>query len=235
MALGEEIFPLGGNNDWFRIHFTENPGMAFGLKLGGATGKILLSSFRIVAVSFMGYYLFYLLKRSAHLGLVISLSFILSGAVGNILDSAFYGFIFDKGTTLNQNDFWMGYHGVAQYLSDTEQVHGYAGFLQGCVVDMLYFPMFEGFFPDWMPFWGGKPFAFFRPVFNLADSAITFGVLLIIFFQGRFFKHEEEMAKLQAEKEKEDNQDAETEEVVETTTETETPIIDDSDKQITTS
>ena len=190
MALGEELFPLGAGNDWFRIHFTENPGMAFGLKLGGETGKIILSTFRVIAVSFMGYYLFYLLKKSAHIGLVISIAFILAGALGNILDSAFYGFLFDKGTTLQNGEYWQGYYGVAQYLSESDAEVGYAGFLRGCVVDMLYFPMLDGYYPDWLPIWGGERFMFFRPVFNLADSAITLGVMLIISFQGRFFEHE---------------------------------------------
>lgn len=193
MALGEELFPLGAGNDWFRIHFTENPGMAFGLKLGGETGKIILSTFRVIAVSFMGYYLFYLLKKSAHIGLVISIAFILAGALGNILDSAFYGFLFDKGTTLQNGEYWQGYYGVAQYLSESDAEVGYAGFLRGCVVDMLYFPMLDGYYPDWLPIWGGERFMFFRPVFNLADSAITLGVMLIISFQGRFFEHEARM------------------------------------------
>ncbi len=193
MSLGEEILPLGPDNEWFRIHFTENPGMAFGLKLGGSWGKILLSSFRIVAVSFMGYYLYHLIKKKANMGLVISIAFILAGALGNILDSAFYGFLFDKGTTLNADTgYWNGYYGIAQYGGN------YAGFLQGCVVDMLYFPMYDGYFPDWLPFWGGEPFSFFRPVFNLADSSITLGVFMIIAFQRRFFQ--EELEEFEADK-----------------------------------
>ena len=191
MSLGEEIFPLGADNEWFRIHFTENPGMAFGLKLGGSWGKILLSSFRIVAVSFMGYYLYHLVKKKANTGLIISIAFILAGALGNILDSAFYGFLFDKGTTLNTHTgYWNGYYGVAQYGGN------YASFLQGCVVDMLYFPIYDGYFPDWIPYWGGEPFSFFRPVFNLADSSITLGVFMIIAFQRRFFKEELESENL---------------------------------------
>ena len=159
--------------------------MAFGLKLGGSWGKILLSSFRIVAVSFMAYYLALLIKKKANLGLIVSIAFILAGALGNILDSAFYGFLFDKGTTLNPDTgFWNGYYGVSEYGGN------YAGFLQGCVVDMLYFPMYDGYFPNWLPFWGGEPFSFFRPVFNLADSSITLGVFMIIAFQRRFFKEE---------------------------------------------
>jgi signal peptidase II len=185
MALGEELYPLGENNTWFRIHFTENPGMAFGLKLGGASGKIILSVFRIIAVTFMGYYLHILLKQKMHFGLVISIAFIMAGALGNILDSAFYGFLFNKGTVLNEtHDYWMGYHGIA------EMSGSYAGFLQGCVVDMLYFPMYNGVFPEWLPIWGGRAVSFFRPVFNLADASITLGVFIIIFFQRRFFIEE---------------------------------------------
>lgn len=175
MHLGLEYFPLGIDNDWFRLHFTENEGMAFGLKLGGSYGKLVLSLFRIVAVSFMGYYLVKLLNEKAPFGLVCSIALIMAGALGNILDSAFYGLIFSSSSG----------HSVAQFMPEGG---GYASFLHGKVVDMLYFPMYEGILPDWIPFRGGKYFMFFRPVFNLADTSITIGVFLIILFQRSFFK-----------------------------------------------
>ncbi len=170
-------FPVMGL-DWFKIHFTENEGMAFGLTLSGSYGKLALSVFRILAVIVMGYYLNKLVKLKASKGLIISLSLIFAGALGNIIDSAFYGLLFSS-----------SYHGVATFLPEGG---GYASFLHGHVVDMFYFPMWSGKFPTWFPFWGGEHFLFFRSIFNVADMAITFGVILIIFFQKSFFEAEEE-------------------------------------------
>jgi len=185
MMLGQEHRIIG---DWFIIHFTENPGMAFGMKFGGSFGKMLLSIFRIVAVFGIGWYLIHLVKTKAKLGFVLSIALILAGAVGNILDSAFYGLFFDKGLVYDPslND-WTPYFGQAQLGGS-----GYAGFLRGSVVDMLYFPIIKGHYPSWIPFVGSEQFVFFRPVFNIADSAITVGVLIILLFQKRFFKHERE-------------------------------------------
>jgi signal peptidase II len=173
-----EYFTLLGF-DWARIHFVENNGMAFGISLGGEYGKLALSLFRIVAVGALAYYIRLLLKAKASLGILISFALIFAGAVGNILDSAFYGLIFSE-----------SYHGqVAQMFPEGG---GYAGFLHGKVVDMLNFPMFSGTYPDWIPFLGSKRFTFFSPVFNLADSSITIGVLYILIFQRKFFKNQEE-------------------------------------------
>ena len=171
MMLGEEFNVVG---DWFIIHFIENNGMAFGMELAGKFGKIILSIFRIIAVIGIGYYLHQLTKKKAPVGLIISISLVLAGAIGNIIDSAFYGLIF--------ND---SYPQIATLFP---KEGGYAPFLHGKVVDMFYFPLIEGHFPEWFPLWKGEPFVFFRPVFNIADSAITIGIALILIFQRKFFK-----------------------------------------------
>lgn len=161
--------------DWARIHFVENNGMAFGIALGGQYGKLALSLFRIIAVTALAYYIRLLIKAGASMGVLVSFGLILAGAVGNILDSAFYGLIFSE-----------SYHGQVATMFPEEG--GYAGFLYGKVVDMLHFPMFSGVYPDWMPFLGGRNYVFFSPVFNIADSSITIGVLYILLFQRQFFK-----------------------------------------------
>ncbi|PBQ32624.1 lipoprotein signal peptidase [Sphingobacteriaceae bacterium] len=183
-------YPLGEVGklaDWCIIHFTENPGMAFGFEFGGEFGKLALSIFRILACIGGAFYIRYIIKQKEHPGFIFSVSLILAGALGNILDSAFYGLIFDRGTVLNP-DFqeYVPYDGIAQLTT-----HGYAKSMYGCVVDMFYFPMIDGRFPDWVPVWGGEDFQFFRPIFNFADASISAGVIIIILFQKRFSKKEE--------------------------------------------
>jgi len=173
MMLGEEFSVFG---DWFLIHFIENNGMAFGMELEGEWGKILLSLFRIVAVCGIGWYLYDICTKKAPIGLIMAISLIFAGAMGNIIDSAFYGMIF--------ND---SYYQVATFMPEAG---GYSSFLHGKVVDMLYFPLLEGRFPDWLPMWGGEHFVFFRPVFNVADSYITIGVAFILLFQRTYFMRE---------------------------------------------
>jgi len=172
MVMGEEIMIA----NWWRLHFTENPGMAFGMVLPGVWGKLFLSTFRLAAVAGGIWYVLHLLKTKAHWGFVTACSMILAGAIGNMIDGAFYGMVFSD-----------SYGKVAEFLP---KGGGYAGFLHGQVVDMMWFPMFHGFFPNWMPFWGGEYFEFFRPVFNIADSAITSGVFIILLFQQYFFVEE---------------------------------------------
>ena len=178
LYYGEEFNLLGLN--WARIHFVENEGMAFGLTLGGSYGKLILSLFRIVVVSAMGYYIYSLIKEKVSYGLLGSIALIMAGALGNILDSAFYGVIFSDSNPYHRN--------VAE-LFPAEG--GYGSFLYGKVVDMFYFPMFSGYFPDWFPFWAGEQYLFFRPVFNLADASITVGVFSIIIFYRHIFQDEE--------------------------------------------
>ena len=165
LQLGEEIQIA----DWFIIHFTENPGMAFGLELGGSYGKLFLSLFRMVAVVGIFFWLRSLIRQNAGAFTVASVSLILAGALGNIIDSAFYGMIFSESL------------GSAATLFPEEG--GYGSFLHGRVVDMFYFPLYKGYLPDWLPIWGGNYFIFFRPIFNLADASISVGVALMLLFQ----------------------------------------------------
>jgi len=171
LALGEEINVFG---NWFIIHFTENPGMAFGMQFAGNYGKLMLSIFRLIAIGGIGYYLYVITRREVNFWLVFSLSLVLAGAAGNMIDSAVYGLFFNESTFFE----------VARFMP---QGGGYGTFLHGKVVDMLYFPILQGFYPQWVPFVGGEEFIFFRPVFNIADSSISIGVLMMIIFQKQFF------------------------------------------------
>ena len=173
--LGEEVHVLG---DWFILHFTENNGMAYGMEFGGNFGKLFLSVFRIVAVGVIGWYLWTLTKQKEDKIYIVCISLIFAGAVGNIIDSAFYGILLSDSN-----------YEVARFLPEEG---GYTGFLHGKVVDMLYFPVLKGHFPAWFPIWGSEDFIFFRPVCNIADVSISCGVALIILFQKRFFAKKEE-------------------------------------------
>jgi len=178
MTIGQEFAVAG---DWFIIHFTENNGMAFGFQFAGEWGKLSLSIFRILAVIAIGIYLWLLTKKKISFGPVFGISMVMAGAIGNILDSAFYGMIFSNST----------FHSVAQFLPESG---GYANFLHGKVVDMFYFPLLvlrQTESPAWIPdfiFGNDGYFIFFRPVFNIADAAITTGVVWLLLFERKFLK-----------------------------------------------
>ena len=176
MSLGDEIVIF---KDWFILHFVENNGMAFGFEFAGEYGKVFLSVFRILAVIGIGWYLFKLTKqKDIPFGFVISIALIFAGAIGNIIDSLFYGIIFE--------------HSMGQVSGIFPEGDGYASFLHGKVVDMFYFPLINGRYPDWIPFVGGNPLIFFRPVFNIADSSITIGIMTILIFYRKYFNKPEE-------------------------------------------
>ncbi|WP_345257574.1 lipoprotein signal peptidase [Flaviaesturariibacter amylovorans] len=159
--------------DWFRIHFIENPGMAWGLKLGkGDLGKLALTLFRLIAVIWGCFYIRRIIQQKYHRGFVVSVGFIFAGALGNLLDSLFYGLIFEKSDPSTQN--------IAQAFSPGG---GYAGFMYGHVVDMWYFPFIQTTLPKWVPFWGGDYFEFFSPVFNTADVWVSVGVITLLLFR----------------------------------------------------
>ncbi|MBC6996328.1 lipoprotein signal peptidase [Neolewinella lacunae] len=168
LAYGEEIRIFGSSH--LLIHFVENNGMAFGISLGGDYGKLLLTLFRIVAVVFLGMYLRRAVQSGEDRQLLFGFSLVLAGAIGNIIDSVFYGRIFSESS----------FHGDVATLFPPEG--GYAPLLYGRVVDMFYFPLFYGNYPDWLPWLGGKAFVFFRPVFNVADVAISLGVVLLLWY-----------------------------------------------------
>lgn len=179
MTIGESI-PVFGK--WFQIYFIENNGMAFGWELGMQWGKIALSLFRIIAVALFFYLIYYLSKKKVKFGPLFGISLITAGALGNIIDGMFYGMIFSESTFTQ----------VATLFPDGG---GYSGFMQGKVVDMLYFPLFT--FPEWIPFFGGQ--IFFSPIFNVADSAITIGFLYLLIFQWDFLKNIDNIDKLKLE------------------------------------
>lgn len=158
MFIGQEFHLI---KNFAIIHFTENNGMAFGLEFGGEAGKLALSLFRIIAVAGIGYGLHYLIRHKYHRGLILNVALIFAGALGNIIDSVFYGLIYN-----------------------------YEKLFHGRVVDMFYFPLLQGTFPTWLPVWGGEEYIFFRPVFNIADASISIGVILILIYQKVYFKEE---------------------------------------------
>lgn len=182
--IGESHAVIG---QWFRLYFIENEGMAYGWKFGGQWGKMLLTVFRMGAVIFGVFYIRQIIKKKMHPGFILCVGLIFAGALGNLIDSMFYGLIFDYSSPVSSN--------IAQIFPK----EGYAGFLHGNVVDMLYFPIIRDVtLPSWIPFWGGEDFEFFRPIFNIADASISTGIIAILLFQKKFFgtgkevKNEEE-------------------------------------------
>ncbi|MCK9179454.1 MAG: lipoprotein signal peptidase [Bacteroides sp.] len=155
--------------DWFYIYFTENNGMAFGVEI---FGKLFLTAFRIIVVGFVGWYLTRIVKRNFKLGYIICISLIIAGALGNIIDSVFYGALFEEST----------YSQIASF----NPGNGYESFFYGKVVDMFYFPIIDTFWPDWVPWVGGNRFIFFSPIFNFADAAITCGMFALILFYSKY-------------------------------------------------
>src|SRR5687767_9650992 len=174
MFYGEQIFLLGR---FLRLYFIENEGMAWGWKFGGDWGKLILTLFRLVAVIFGVFYIRSIVKKKYHRGFIICVAMIFAGALGNLIDSMFYGLIFS------------GSEDGAPLATMFPKDGGYAGFLHGKVVDMVWAPIIENkVLPGWIPFWGGERFTFFSPIFNIADASISVGVIAILLFQKRFFK-----------------------------------------------
>ncbi|MEQ8362471.1 MAG: lipoprotein signal peptidase [Cyclobacteriaceae bacterium] len=209
MYLHEEINVIG---EWFKLHYLLNPGMAFGIRWENEFGKLALTIFRIGAMIGIGYYLYQMTLKKAHSGFLISMALILGGAVGNVIDSTFYG-----------------------VLLGNQPIGSYSPWFHGQVIDMLFFPIFDFRWPDWVPMVGGEYFLFFSPVFNIADSSIFIGVATILIFQKRFFKEnfsEQESDEL-GETNNEKNQLAKgTEEIVITPSETTERVEEEKSKDV---
>jgi len=173
--LGEEVDVVG---NWFKLHFTENYGMAFGLEFGGRSGKIALTIFRLAFIGGITWHVISLIKQQASGFYVICWVLIIAGALGNVIDSVLYGKLFSESYVYFNKAVFMPLDG------------GYADWFHGRVVDMFYFPLYRAIIPDWSPIWAGEDFEFFRPVFNVADASISVGFVLILLFQKRFFKEE---------------------------------------------
>lgn len=169
---------------WFKIHFVENEGMAWGAKIPGQYGKLFLTLFRLVAIVGIGYWLWDSVRKNASRVLIVSIALIFAGAMGNIIDSVFYGLIFNDS--------------ISQVASFMPPEGGYGTLFHGKVVDMLYFPLWEGVLPEWVPFWGGTYFTFFDPVFNIADSAISIGLVLLVIFNKKAFPKKEKTEEVAA-------------------------------------
>jgi signal peptidase II len=170
--MGEEVMVIP---TWFRLVFTENPGVAFGMEWGGTIGKYFLSVFRIVFSVVIAFFLYKSIQKKEHKGLLIAGVLILAGALGNVIDGIFYGAIFSASSYHLSN--------VAEFVSFSQ---GYAPLLQGKVVDMFYFPLFDGVFPSWIPIYGGQPFSFFNAIFNVADACISIGLVLLLIFMRKY-------------------------------------------------
>lgn len=178
LRLGEEVH-IAGN--WFFIHFTENPGMVFGIEFGDGSGKIALSLFRLLAVSAIGWFGLKMIREKRSRLLITCIALVFAGAVGNLLDNCFYGLLFGESDLFRPAEF-MPAGG------------GYGGFLHGQVVDMFYFPILHGHYPNWIPIWGGEEFEFFHNIFNVADASITAGVWLLIIYLLRMFRRNKKSA-----------------------------------------
>lgn len=176
---GQSLNVIG---EWFQLHFVENEGMAWGWKFGGDFGKILLTLFRLVAVVWGTFLIKDFIEKKYHKGFIVCAALIYAGALGNLIDSMFYGLIFDTSCLSNGKNCYV--------IANAFAGKGYSSFLHGKVVDMLYFPLVKGTIPSWSPLWGGEPFTFFSPVFNIADASISIGVITIFICQSWFFKQQ---------------------------------------------